>query len=82
MNVYEMEGFLRGKCLPGDLKVNESTASYLVRKINSTPDLQPSKAMIDAAWAEAYDAQDIDLEEDTIVFMWQAMIEAMRKEAK
>lgn len=34
MNVYEMEGFLRGKCLPGDLKVNESNAEYLVRKLN------------------------------------------------
>lgn len=31
MNVYEMEGFLRGKCLPGDMKVNESNAQYLVR---------------------------------------------------
>lgn len=34
MNVYEMEGFLRGKCLPGDLKVNESNAEYLVRKLD------------------------------------------------
>lgn len=31
MNVYEMEGFLRGKCLPGDMKVNESNAQYQVR---------------------------------------------------
>ncbi|EIH1035882.1 hypothetical protein MRO55_13730 [Escherichia coli] len=34
MNVYEMEGFLRGKCLPGDMKVNESNAQYLVRKLS------------------------------------------------
>ena len=34
MNVYEMEGFLRGKCLPRDILVNESTAEYLVRKLN------------------------------------------------
>ncbi|EPA9110996.1 MAG: hypothetical protein E7G96_02470 [Serratia liquefaciens] len=34
MNVYEMEGFLRGKFLPGDILVNESTAEYLVRKLN------------------------------------------------
>ncbi|EAP4692490.1 hypothetical protein EGD17_05720 [Salmonella enterica] len=27
-----MEGFLRGKCVPGDLKVNETNAEYLVRK--------------------------------------------------
>ncbi|WP_233607962.1 MULTISPECIES: hypothetical protein [Citrobacter] len=34
MNGYEMEGFLRGKCLPGDMKVNESNAQYLVRKFS------------------------------------------------
>ncbi|HEJ7999390.1 TPA: hypothetical protein SMI16_004863 [Serratia liquefaciens] len=34
MNVFEMEGFLRGKCLPGDLLVGESHAEYLVRKLN------------------------------------------------
>lgn len=34
MNVFEMEGFLRGKCFPGDLKVNESNAEYLVRKLS------------------------------------------------
>lgn len=32
MTHYEMEGFLRGKCLPGDMKVNETNAEYLVRK--------------------------------------------------
>lgn len=32
MTIYEMEGFLRGKCVPGDLKVNETNAEYLVRK--------------------------------------------------
>ncbi|MFU7837988.1 hypothetical protein [Raoultella planticola] len=40
MNVYEMEGFLRGKCLPGDIKVNESNAEYLVRKLNAASELQ------------------------------------------
>lgn len=34
MKLYEMEGFLRGKCLPGDLLVGESNAEYLVRKLN------------------------------------------------
>ncbi|WP_268046975.1 hypothetical protein [Citrobacter freundii] len=34
MNVYEMEGFLRGNGIPGDLKVNESNAQYLVRKFS------------------------------------------------
>ncbi|MCA1256244.1 hNH endonuclease [Enterobacter kobei] len=32
MKLFEMEGFLRGKCLPGDMKVNETNAEYLVRK--------------------------------------------------
>nr|EFD8388004.1 hypothetical protein [Escherichia coli]EFG4217969.1 hypothetical protein [Escherichia coli]EFG8239863.1 hypothetical protein [Escherichia coli]EFK0614809.1 hypothetical protein [Escherichia coli]EGE6206476.1 hypothetical protein [Escherichia coli] len=32
MNVFEMEGFLRGRCVPRDLKVNETDAEYLVRK--------------------------------------------------
>lgn len=40
MNVYEMEGFLRGKCLLGDLKVNESNAEYLVRKLRAVSELQ------------------------------------------
>ncbi len=30
MNVFEMEGFLRGKCVPRDVKVNETNAEYLV----------------------------------------------------
>ena len=34
MTVFEMEGFLRGKCVPGDMKVNESNAEYLVRKLS------------------------------------------------
>ena len=32
MNVFEMEGFLHGRCVPRDLKVNETNAEYLVRK--------------------------------------------------
>jgi len=35
MNLIEMDGFLRGKCLPGDMKVNETNAEYLVRKFAS-----------------------------------------------
>ena len=36
MNVFEMEGFLRGKCVPRDLKVNETDAEYLVRKFDNS----------------------------------------------
>lgn len=34
MKLFEMQGFLRGKCLPGDMKVNETNAEYLVRKFS------------------------------------------------
>ena len=32
MSLIEMDGFLKGKCTPRDLKVNETNAEYLVRK--------------------------------------------------
>lgn len=31
MSLIEMDGFLKGKCIPSDLKVNETNAEYLVR---------------------------------------------------
>ncbi len=32
MSLIEIDGFLKGKCIPSDLKVNETNAEYLVRK--------------------------------------------------
>lgn len=32
MSLIEMDGFLKGKCITRDLKVNETNAEYLVRK--------------------------------------------------
>ncbi len=32
MSLIEMDVFLKGKCFPSDLKVNETNAEYLVRK--------------------------------------------------
>ena len=32
MTLIEMDGFLKGECIPRDLKVNETNAEYLVRK--------------------------------------------------
>ncbi|EFO3605984.1 hypothetical protein OB040_000081 [Shigella flexneri] len=32
MSLIEMDGFLKGKCIPRGLKVNETNAEYLVRK--------------------------------------------------
>lgn len=43
MKLYEMEGFLRGKCLPGDLLVGESNAEYLVRKLNEAYTLKAER---------------------------------------
>lgn len=43
MNVYEMEGFMRGKCMPRDILVNESTAAYLVRKLNEATALKAER---------------------------------------
>ncbi|WP_264041450.1 hypothetical protein [Pectobacterium carotovorum] len=34
MNILEMEGFLRGKCIPRDMLVNETNAQYLIRKFS------------------------------------------------
>ncbi|MBN5184923.1 hypothetical protein JY466_08505 [Serratia marcescens] len=43
MKLYEMEGFLRGKCLPGDLLVGESNAAYLVRKLNEAATIKDER---------------------------------------
>ncbi|MGP2833555.1 hypothetical protein ACTVKO_09590 [Serratia nevei] len=43
MNAYEMEGFLRGKGLPGDLLVGESNVEYLVRKLNEAATLKTER---------------------------------------
>ncbi|HHI0545967.1 TPA: hypothetical protein ACP4O9_001303 [Escherichia coli] len=36
MSLIEMDGFLKGKCIPRDVKVNETNAEYLVRKFAET----------------------------------------------
>lgn len=33
MSLIEMDGFLKGKCIPRDLKVNETNAKYLVLEL-------------------------------------------------
>ena len=58
MTVYEMEGFLRGKCLPGDMKVNESNAQYLVRKFREfESNLSESKREFRAADATIHNLE-------------------------
>ncbi|HAT2218640.1 TPA: hNH endonuclease, partial [Citrobacter freundii] len=58
MTVYEMEGFLRGKCMPGDMKVNESNAQYLVRKFSEfESNLSESKREFRAADATIHNLE-------------------------
>ncbi|HBE9079138.1 hypothetical protein [Serratia fonticola] len=53
MTVFEMQGVLRGKAIPGDMKVNESLAGYLVRKFaERDADNEQLKARLDAVVAE------------------------------
>ncbi|THD42779.1 hypothetical protein ERD95_21850 [Enterobacteriaceae bacterium ML5] len=40
MQPFEMQGLLAGKCLPGDLIVNESIAEYLLRKLEDRNELE------------------------------------------
>lgn len=40
MQLFEMQGLLAGKCLPGDMKVNESLAEYLLRKLEDRNELE------------------------------------------
>jgi hypothetical protein len=48
MELYEIEGFLRGKCLPGDLLVGESNAQYLFRKLKERDVLERELCMSEA----------------------------------
>lgn len=56
MTVYEMEGFLRGKCIPRDLKVNETNAEYLVRKFAEAEAKCAALAALNAAMHETIEA--------------------------
>ncbi len=63
MNVFEMEGFLRGKCLPGDMKVNETTAEYLVRKLSQAGELTAAHSTIEKAREVTNCPDGVDLQD-------------------
>lgn len=63
MNVFEMEGFLRGKCLPGDMKVNETTAEYLVRKLSQAGELTAAHSTIEKAREVTNCPQGVEFQE-------------------
>lgn len=62
MKLFEMEGFLRGKCIPRDLKVNETNAEYLVRKFAEADAMFAALAAENAGLKAALSPSDIPSE--------------------
>lgn len=56
MTLIEMDGFLKGKCIPRDLKVNETNAEYLVRKFAEAEAKISALAAENAAMHETIEA--------------------------
>lgn len=88
MSLIEMDGFLKGKCIPSDLKVNETNAEYLVRKFAELEAkcaaLAAENAGLKSAIPESRDIEydndnmdDVSLAED---FGFNHAIERMRRQ--
>ncbi|ENA5520491.1 hypothetical protein ABGK91_001359 [Escherichia albertii] len=56
MSLIEMDDFLKGKCIPRDLKVNETNAEYLVRKFAEAEAKISALAAENAAMHETIEA--------------------------
>ena len=56
MELYEIEGFLRGKCLPGDLLIGESNAEYIFRQLKERDALAAENACLEQSIEEIADA--------------------------
>ena len=56
MSLIEMDGFVKGKCIPSDLKVNETNAEYLVRKFAEAEAKCAALAAENAAMHETIEA--------------------------
>ena len=56
MSLIEMDGFLKGKCIPRDLKVNETNAEYLVRRFAEAEAKISALAAENAAMHETIEA--------------------------
>lgn len=74
MKLFEMEGFLRGKCIPRDLKVNETNAEYLVRKF---AEAEAKCAALAAENAGLKHAMAVTLEHVSVTDAGQAGVAAM-----
>jgi hypothetical protein len=66
MTVFEMEGVLRGKAIPADIKVNESLAAYLVRKL-ADAEARGVEKLADAWQFIATPAEGVTMSESTIL---------------
>ncbi|EIF4914374.1 hypothetical protein LFV89_004962 [Escherichia coli] len=56
MSLIEMDGFLKGKCIPSDLKINETNAEYLVRKFGELEAKYAALAAENAVMLETIEA--------------------------
>ncbi|WDC10134.1 hypothetical protein PS040_17085 [Escherichia albertii] len=74
MSLIEMDGFLKGKCIPRDLKVNETNAEYLVRKFAES---EAKCAALAAENAGLKHAMAVTLEHVSVTDAGQAGVAAM-----
>ncbi|MEJ3116692.1 ead/Ea22-like family protein [Escherichia coli] len=74
MSLIEMDGFLKGKCIPSDLKVNETNAEYLVRKF---AEAEAKCAALVAENAGLKHAMAVTLEHVSVTDAGQAGVAAM-----
>ena len=71
MSLIEMDGFLKGKCIPRDLKVNETNAEYLVRKFGEAEAKCAALASENAGLKAAFDKPQAYLSWHTIPPTWE-----------
>ena len=71
MTLIEMDGFLKGKCIPRDLKVNETNAEYLVRKFAEAEAKCAALAAENAGLKAAFDKPQAYLSWHTIPPTWE-----------
>ncbi|MFT2796089.1 hypothetical protein [Serratia sp. N21D137] len=69
MTVFEMEGVLRGKAIPADMKVNESLAAYLVRKL-ADAEARGVEKLADA-WASIAARDDGVTKSESLILKYQ-----------
>ncbi|EHU9290493.1 hypothetical protein KZW62_004140 [Salmonella enterica] len=74
MTLIEMDGFLKGKCIPRDLKVNETNSEYLVRKF---AEAEAKCAALAAENAGMKHAMAVTLEHVSVTDAGQAGVAAM-----